>query len=164
MSPNPDQATEFWANLWSNPIKHHEGEWLEDLKEDTKDIEKQIDISVDLASFQKQVRRTASWKSPGPDGIHGFWYKNFTSLHETLCIQLDQCLRENSIPPWMTTGRTVLLMKDPAKGNAVGNYRPIACLSIIWKILTGVFSEKTYQHLEENNLLPVEQKGCRRAS
>ena len=121
-------------------------------------------ISINQEALQKQIRRTASWKSPGPDGLHGFWYKNFYSLHKTICSQLNQCLTDNSIPPWMTVGRTVLLMKDPAKGNEVGSYRPIACLNIIWKILTGVFSEKTYEHLNGNNLLPVEQKGCRKSS
>ena len=31
-------------------------------------------------------------------------------------------------------------------------------------ILTGVFSEKTYEHMNENNLLPIEQKRCRNSS
>ena len=53
-------------------------------------------------------------------------------------------------------------MKDPAKGNDVTNYRPIACLDLLWKLLTGLISEKTYSHLEDNNLLPEEQKGCRK--
>ena len=55
-------------------------------------------------------------------------------------------------------------MKDPSKGNEVGNFRPIACLNIMWKILSGIFAEKTYEHLDTSNLLPFEQKGCRKAS
>merc|ERR1711911_225066 len=34
----------------------------------------------------------------------------------------------------------------------------------MWKLLTGIFSEKMYQHLEEKELLPDEQKGCRKNS
>ena len=34
----------------------------------------------------------------------------------------------------------------------------------MWKLLTGVFSEKLYKHLVDNNLLPDEQKGCRKSS
>ena len=52
-------------------------------------------------------------------------------------------------------------MKLSKKGTEVGNYRPIACLNLIWKLLTGIISDKTY-HLEENKLLPGEQKGSRR--
>ena len=54
------------------------------------------------------------------------------------------------------------MVKDSKKGTEVGNYRPIACLNLIWKLLTGIISDKTYDHLEENKLLPEEQKGSRR--
>ena len=64
----------------------------------------------------------------------------------------------------MTTGKTVLCQKDPQKGNAVDNYRPISCLPLMWKLMTGIISESMYVFLEENDVLPVEQKGCRRKS
>ena len=53
-------------------------------------------------------------------------------------------------------------MKDSKNGTEVGNYRPIACLNLIWKLLTRIISDKTYDHLEKNRLLPEEQKGGRR--
>ena len=34
----------------------------------------------------------------------------------------------------------------------------------MWKLLSGIFSDKVYNHLLENHLLPDEQKGCRRRS
>ena len=68
------------------------------------------------------------------------------------------------IPEWMTSGRTVLCQKDPKKGNAVDNYRPIACLPLMWKLITGIISETMYKFLDENEILPLEQKGCRRRS
>ena len=58
----------------------------------------------------------------------------------------------------------MLIQKDPAKGTVASNYRPIACLPLMWKLLTGIFAGKIYEHLEVNNLLPEEQKGCRRKS
>ena len=64
----------------------------------------------------------------------------------------------------MTIGRTSLFMKDPAKGPVADNYRPIACLPMMWKLLTGLFAEMIYEHLDVNNLLPDEQKGCRKRS
>ena len=42
------------------------------------------------------------------------------------------------IPKWMTTGKTILCQKDPDKGNAVDNYRPISCLPLMWKLMTGI--------------------------
>lgn len=56
----------------------------------------------------------------------------------------------------------MLCLKDPAKGNAVENFRPITCLPMMWKLFTGVIAESVYEHLDGNSLMPVEQKGCRR--
>ena len=61
-------------------------------------------------------------------------------------------------------GRTVLMQKDPKKGTIASNYRPIAGLPIMWKLLTGIFSDKIYDHLVDKDLLPDEQKGCRKNS
>ena len=73
---------------------------------------------------------------------------------------LGQCVEERSVPDWMTREKTVLIQKDPSKGTSAGNYRPITCLPLMWKLLTGIFSEKLYDHLLCNKLLPDEQKGC----
>ena len=81
-----------------------------------------------------------------------------------MTLSLLECLQSGDVPDWMVKGRTVLIQKDPAKGREVGNYRPIACLPLLWKLLSGIFAEKTYDHLLANNLLPDEQKGCRRRS
>ena len=62
----------------------------------------------------------------------------------------------------MTTGRTVLVQKDKSNGNVASNYRPITCLPIMWKPLTGIISERLYNYLEEKNTIPHQQKNCRR--
>ena len=64
----------------------------------------------------------------------------------------------------MTKGRTVLIQKDHSKGTVASNYRPIACLPLMWKLLTGVFAEKMYDHMLNEGLLFDEQKGCRKKS
>ena len=86
-------------------------------------------------------------------------------MHSRIAEELNKILiGEDGIPEWMTYGHTVLCQKDTAKGNAVDNYRPITCLPLMWKLMTGVISEKMYNYLESESLLPEEQKGCRRKS
>ena len=102
-----------------------------------------------------------NWKSPGPDLIQGFWLKNFSSLHEKVRLQLKECLDSGFVPSWLTRGRTSLLQKDKSKGNVASNYRPITCLPLMWKLLTGVTADQIYAHLDQEKLLPQEQKGCR---
>ena len=43
-------------------------------------------------------------------------------------------------------------------------YRRITCLPTLYKILPSIIAGRTYNHLEESNLLPAEQKGCRKGS
>ena len=64
----------------------------------------------------------------------------------------------------MTKGKTTLILKNPEKGNAANNCHSIACLPIMWKLLTSVLTEKVYAHLSEKKMLPDEQKGCRKDS
>ena len=89
----------------------------------------------------------------------GFWLKNFRSMHGRMLIQLNECLNKGNVPNWMTKGRTVLIMKDKDEGNVASNYRPL-----MWKLLTGIIAEEMYNFLEREELLPEEQKGCRKKS
>ena len=55
-----------------------------------------------------------------------------------------------------------MIQKDPEKGNAANNYRPIACLPLMRKLLTSILVQKIYAHLSEKNVLLDEQKECRK--
>ena len=86
------------------------------------------------------------------------------SLHELIAKQMNKCLTESDVPQWMTKGKNYLIMKDPNKGVIPENFRPITCLPILWKLLSGILADSMYQHLETQNLIPEEQKGCKRNS
>ena len=108
--------------------------------------------------------RMPNWKSPGPDLVQGFWLKTFSSLHERVKLQLKECLDSGLVLSFLTRGRTSLLQKDKSKGNVASNYRPITCLPLMWKSLTGVIADQIYAHLDQEKLSPEEQKGCRKGS
>ena len=48
------------------------------------------------------------------------------------------------MPSCLTRGRTSLLQKDKNKGN----YRPLPCLPLMWKLLTGVIADQIYAYLD----------------
>ena len=129
-----------------------------------KDKKKQEDVSLEKNDLLQQLMKTSNRKSPGRDGIHGFWLKKFDILHDKLLSYLNECVGKEDVPSWLVESRTVLIQKDQNKGNVASNYRPIACLNLIWKVFTGMLSEKLYIHVEFNGILPEEQKGCRRRS
>ena len=76
--------------------------------------------------------------------------------------QLQHCINNHQAPEWMATGRTALVQEDKSKGIVASNYRPITCLPIMWKLLTGIISERLYNYLEETDTIPYQQKGCKR--
>ena len=100
----------------------------------------------------------------GHDGIHGFWFKKFTPIHDRLAVKMNSCLPEADIPEWMTKGKTILIQKDPLKGTVPNNYRPIMCLPITWKIHTEKIREEIYDLLTSRRLFLEEQKGCHKGS
>ena len=61
-------------------------------------------------------------------------------------------------PEWFTQGPKSNKTKIPKK------YRPITCLSIVHKILTSIATERNYNFLDANNILPSEQRGCEEES
>ena len=98
------------------------------------------------------------------DLVQGFWLNDFSSLRERVRLQLKDFLDSRFVPSWLTRARTSLLQKDKNKSNVVNNYRPITCLSLMWKLLTGIIADQIYAHLDQEKLLPEEQKGCRKGS
>ena len=165
LPPNPDEAIAFWSDLWSKPVTHNsDAEWLNRVKAELVNVPAQECVSVSKDDVKKQINGLPNWKAPGPDRIQGFWLKRFLSMHGSLTLHLNECVQQGSVPSWMVEGRTTLLMKDKSKGAEVTNYRPIACLNLLWKILTGIFADKVYTHLDDNDILPLEQKGCRKKS
>ena len=66
-------------------------------------------------------------------------------------------------PKWFTQGVTYLLPKSN-ETNIPKNYRPITCLPTMYKILISIITERTFNFLDNNNILPTEQKGCKRES
>ena len=62
-------------------------------------------------------------------------------------------------PEWQTAGITYLITKS-GKSKEVRKYRPITCLTIMYKTLTGIIAKRISSYLEELSLLPAEQKAC----
>ena len=152
------ESKRFWGNIWSQSADHKQNaKWLQDLQREVN-VKRQEKIDITTGSLKKILGRMPNWKSPGPDLLQKFWLKNFSSLHERVRLQLKECLDSGFVPSWLTRGKTSLLQKDKSKGNVASNYRPITCLPLMWKLLTGVIADQIYTHLDQEKLLPEEQK------
>ena len=116
-----------------------------------------IELSAALAKSQK-------WKPPGLDEIPNFWLYSLTPIHDPLAHCLTNIIQNPDVTPdWLTEGITYLLPKSQETKNPK-NYRPITCLTTIYKLLTSILTERMHSFLEQTLILPQEQKGCKRNS
>ena len=157
-----ETSLNFWRGIWENNKTHrNDAGWLDNVKQSIAHP-KQADVTITLQKLRRLLSKTPNWKAPGPDQVQRFWIKNFKSLHARLAQQMENCLIKGDVPDWMTEGRTYLIMKDSSKGNIPSNYRPITCLPLMWKLMTGVLAEEIYCYMHDQNLLTDEQKGCKK--
>ena len=134
-------------------------------RERINDERPQERVSISVEKIRKQCRKIPNWKAPWRDGVQGYWIKNLSRLHERVSSQMNRILMEkDDLPECMTHGRTVICQKDPRQGNTADNYQPITRLPLMWKLLPGVIAEEMCNYLERENVLPEEQKGCKRGS
>ena len=160
-----DSCLNFWKNIWENTVDHNsEAEWLPDIRTALAAAEEQQPFVITNFLVTDRVKKMTNWASPGKDGLHAYWIKHFKNLHDRIAEQLMHCLSNADVPDWMTVGKTFLLIKDHAKGPIPGNFRPITCLPAMWKPFTGLIADSMYHHLDQQSLLPAEQKGCKKKS
>ena len=106
--PDAEESTRFWSDIWDKPVKHKENlEWLRNVKEELTGLGVQYNIDIEETKLKKQVRKMPNWKSPGPNGVQGYWIKNLSNVHGNVALQLDRCLQENNVPSWMVTRKTL---------------------------------------------------------
>ena len=154
------KTREFLSGIWEKNVKHNKNaDWIQKVAEEMHS-NKQQNIDITPTKIKERIHKMSNWKAPGPDGVHGYWIKMLVSMQERIALHLQSCITRGEVPDWMTTGRTVLLLIDKSKRNEVSNYRPITCLLNTWKLITDIVADEIYNHLEENGILPEEQKGC----
>lgn len=147
----------FWDDIWGvsrdfNPSNRVLSAWKREKR-------RQMGRGRSRRSGEMQ-----SWKAPGPDGIPGYWYRALPSVANALKIQLVDILDQKSeVPAWFMRGRTILIPKTGCTGEP-SQYRPITCLNIAYKLLTGMMAQALSKHLETWDLLPLEQKAIKKGN
>ena len=99
------------------------------------------------------------WSGTGWDQIYTFMWQKMTSMHQLLLQIISDLLRNEQCPMWQTLGRTVLIGKKNKILDRPEHFRPITCLSIIYKIQTSLVNTVLRSHIFSNNIWPFEQLG-----
>ena len=90
------------------------------------------------------------------DGIYNFFIKKISSLHGFLYEILTRiCFETNSESDWFYKGATHVIPKGtPASG---GDFRPITCMSNLYKVVTKCVTHVLQLEVEKRSLLAENQ-------
>ncbi|XP_075990912.1 uncharacterized protein LOC142986339 [Anticarsia gemmatalis] len=162
-TPTKTQLEEFWSNIWEKDIEHNnQAEWITGEESRWSEIGEMAFDEITQSDITGITDKLHNWKAPGIDKIHNYWFKKLTSLHKHLAKNLtDIVLGRQDIPDFLATGITYMLPKGTHSPQP-SQYRPITCLPTLYKILTSAITRKINNHIESNNIIAEEQKGCRR--
>ena len=100
--------------------------YFQDCETQFSDVEQPSSPKFDQNISDRVLRKCKSWKAPGKDGVHGFWFKTYPEMGRALGQSLWRMLKH----PKEVEGRTVLILKDGCEGKPQ-QYRPITCLNVM---------------------------------
>ena len=123
-----------------------------------KDAKQNI-YSIDLKTLNTVINKINPSKAPGRDLIIGIWYKKLDYYRENFVTLLQNTYDvEIDLPDWLSLAKTTLTPNNE-NNHTAKNYRPIACLNIMYKIYTSCLNIFLQEHCIRNNTISPEQAG-----
>lgn len=164
--PVKEELEKFWKGVWSKPQIHNvEARWIKEEREKNKNLPEMQHPEITAEEVTRVIAKSHNWKAPGLDNVTNYWIKHLGCTHKIIAKIFNMYMASPAtVPKNLTQGVTYLLPKDAKDTQNPSKYRPITCLSTMYKLLTGIVANRIYNHLEEYNVLTEEQKGCRRGA
>ena len=163
--PTKESIEQFWKGIWQdNAIFNDKADWLKDLNDTYCKNVVNTEYKIDLQILEKSINKIQINKAPGQDRITGFWFKNLSSYRDILAVKFNELLHSDPntpLPMWLSTARTSLLPKNK-ETHIAKNYRPIACLNIMYKLYTSCLNSFISDHVYKNNIITQEQTAGKR--
>ena len=122
-----------------------------------------IDDSLFTTPTNKEIRRklvSAANTSPGPDRVEYRHLKRVDPSCSILSLLFSHCFKKRDVPPAWKSAITVLIYKKGSTDDP-SNFRPIALMSCLYKLVMGVIAKRLTSWAIDNDLLSKEQKSAR---
>ena len=121
----------------------------------TKDLYAELTTSEVAAKLS-----SAANTSPGADRVEYAHLKKVDPKGTILSLVFNRCLLQKNVPPAWKEALTVLIYKKGDDAD-VSNFRPIALMSCIYKLLMGIFAKRITRWSIDAGILSCEQKSAR---
>ena len=153
-----EDVRRFWSTMWIK-TETNQDDFSEYLTEYIPESENSMmEYFPTELEFEEIVKWLPSWKAPGPDGIYNFFIRKCTSLHTKIYEMIKKtCMSGEKVENWFYMGISHLIPKGiPKKGS---DYRPITCMSNLYKLTTKCVTQVMQQVVEHRGLLSENQLG-----
>ena len=88
----PKKSNDLDENMTTK--KHNDNtEWINTITRELEGLEEGPKMEIHIDLLKTTLKRILNWKTPGHDGINGFWIKKFTSIHYRLALEMNRCLQ-----------------------------------------------------------------------
>lgn len=112
---------------------------------------------ITTSEILSAIRKSASKKSPGPDGLpKEFYLRTFNVIHRELNLILNEAIRSN-FPAQFVDG-IILLVKKRDAADSARSYRPISLVNVDYKILSRSLKQRIENVLRTHGVLTSSQK------
>ena len=117
-----------------------------------------------METLQKALSKIQNNKLPDPHMIIGFWYKKLQFYRPYMVSLFQKILSgEYDFPAEVVLVKTVLILKNE-NTKIAKNYRPTACLNLMYKIYTSCLNLFIQDHCESNEIVTDEQAGGKKGA
>ena len=107
--PDAKETERFWTKIWQPKKRNENAEWINNITREQEGLEKGPKTEIHIDSLKITLKGISNWKTPAHDGIHGFCFKKFTSIHGRILLEMNRCLQDAQVPDWMAKGKTTLI-------------------------------------------------------
>ena len=86
---------------YDNQENNKKAEWISNVEKELEGLEEgtKAEIHIDL---HRTALKNIKFETPGHNGIKGFWFKKFHTIHDRLALEINGCLQEVDVPEWVT--------------------------------------------------------------
>ena len=84
-----------WSKKWQPREHNKKAEWISNLGKELDGLKEGLKAKAHI-DLPRTTQKKSNWKTPGHDGIDGFWFKKFTSTHDRLALKRNGCLQESN--------------------------------------------------------------------
>ena len=85
------------TKIWPSKKHNKEAECINNTASELEGLEEGPKAEIHIELLKRYTKEISDWKTPGDDGIHGFWFKKFTSIHGKLALEMNRCLEDTRI-------------------------------------------------------------------